>query len=149
MKKLVVVMMALAISVASIAQNERAERKGNNGEHKAYGKQRQENFEKMNLSDAQKAQMKAANENFRNQMRSLKDDKTKSMEGQKERREALTKEHRASISSILTPAQRKQWQENKGNMKDRDHDNHGKHHDMKKGNGKGNKDHKKDWKNSK
>jgi Spy/CpxP family protein refolding chaperone len=65
----------------------------------------------MNLSDDQKAQMKTINENFHNQMKSLNENKSLSQEALKEKKESLMNERKTQMSALLTPEQKKQWEE--------------------------------------
>ena len=122
MKKIVLGFMALAISFASIAQSENGKHKGHRkGENKELRHKGGRGFEDMNLSDAQKSQVKTLNDNFRNQMKSLGADKSLSQDAQKEKRKALKTEHRTQLLALLTPEQKKQWEE-----KSKQHRVHGK-----------------------
>ena len=111
MKKILLGFMAVAISFAAMAQSEQ----GKEGRRKDGGKEFRHKRDKMmkdlNLSETQKARIKSINENFRSQVRSLGNDKSIAPEAQKERREALKKEHKSQITAVLTPEQRKQWEE--------------------------------------
>lgn len=121
MKKIALGILAVAISFATIAQDGKKE--GNN-KH-SYNKDKKDKKEwkhngkangklkQLDLTDAQSQQLKTINENFRNQLQSLQADKSLSEAARKERRQALTTEHRNQIHAILTPEQRQQWQTGK------------------------------------
>lgn len=112
MKKIALSFMAIAISFASIAQSESAEHKGHRkGANKEFRHKGGRGFEDINLSDAQKSQIKTLNENFRTQMKSLSSDKALSQDAQREKRKALKIEHRSQLLALLTPEQKKQWEE--------------------------------------
>ncbi|WP_207496523.1 hypothetical protein [Aridibaculum aurantiacum] len=118
MKKIALGFLAVAISFATIAQDGKREgAKGNkaNKEFKHRGKGGQDKFQSLGLSDAQGAQMKSINENFRNQMSALRNDNTLSDDAKKQRKQALIADHKAQIHAILTPEQRTQWEARKQN----------------------------------
>lgn len=138
MKKFILGIMAMAIGFASIGQGENGKHKDHHkGKHKEYRNKGARGFESMSLSDAQKAQMKTINENFRNQVQSLRADKSLSEEALKQRRETLRNEHRSQLQALLTPEQRKQWEEKR------------KQHELKGKDGKKFDKSKKSWKQSK
>ena len=68
----------------------------------------------LNLSDAQKQQLKSVNEDFRNKMQTLDRMDEITVKEQRSRREALLQERKSKISSLLTTEQRKQFEENAG-----------------------------------
>ncbi len=127
MKKVVLGLMALAITVASVAQNNG--KKGNNG-HKAHKSHKEvkhqdkhedrdqdhrdheknRDYKNDNLSAAQQNQHKIINENFRNSMKNLQQDITLSKEVKQQRKQVLIAEHKAQIHATLTPEQRSQWE---------------------------------------
>lgn len=125
MKKIALGIIAVVLAFSSIAQTNNQK----SSEHKEFhqgGKhfKGNKNFEKLNLTDGQKSQIKALNETFRQQMQELNKNKGISADEQKERRKTLIKEHRENINSILTPEQRKQAKqqfakEHKGKMRGR------------------------------
>ena len=112
MKKITLGFMALVISFASIAQSESGQQKGHRkGENKEFRHKGHRGFEDLNLTDAQKAQVKTINENFSNQMKSLSSNGSISTEAQKQQRASLKQEHRKQLMAILTPDQKKIWEE--------------------------------------
>jgi Spy/CpxP family protein refolding chaperone len=112
MKKVLLGIMAIAISFASIAQSESKDQKHHRkGGHKEYRHKGGKGFEDMNLTEDQKSKLKSINENFRTQVQSLRQDKSLSDEAQMQKRKSLHEEHRAQILALLTPEQKKQWEE--------------------------------------
>ena len=108
MKKIVLGLFALTMSFASMAQSTNE----NKAEHKEFRKggmhDRAGYMEKLNLTDAQKSQVKTINDDFRQQMQNLKNQGSLTVDQQKEKRQALAEEHRNKLQAILTPEQRKQ-----------------------------------------
>ena len=84
-------------------------------------------MEKLNLTDAQKQQMKSINEDFRTRMQSLNSNDNMMVKDQRAQRETLMQERKNKISAILTPEQRTQFEAMHKNMEMRD----GKMGDMK------------------
>ncbi|MCW3105793.1 MAG: hypothetical protein JWQ09_299 [Segetibacter sp.] len=111
MKKITLGIMAVVMAFSAMAQTTENSSDKNNSKHKEF-KNKQfkggENFDKLNLTDAQKAQVKTINESFRQQMQDLHKQGSITVDEQKQKREALVKEHKEKISAILTPEQRQQ-----------------------------------------
>ena len=107
MKKMIVGMAALIIAGASFAQPGRADYK-NGRQHEMHQRGGGKQLEKLNLSDAQKAQMKAVNEDFRKQMQDLDRKESITVKEQRDQKEAIRKAHKAKIESLLTPEQKTQ-----------------------------------------
>jgi Spy/CpxP family protein refolding chaperone len=124
MKKIIIGMMALALTFSAMAQKNDKANKNNDQqkEFKKKGSDGDKNVRQLNLTDAQKAQMKTINNNFRQQMQDLKKQGNITVDEQKQKREALAKEHKDKIAAILTPEQRNQAaayaKERKGNKKE-------------------------------
>lgn len=109
MKILLTGIIALLISISSIAQNSHSKVSKEKELH--HQKQRvngSEVFNKLDLTDDQKAQVKTLNENFKQQMQDLHKDTSLSAGDFKDKRMALIKEQKEKVNAILTPAQRKQ-----------------------------------------
>jgi Spy/CpxP family protein refolding chaperone len=108
MKRISLGFMALALTFSAMAQTNDK----NNGDkqqlHQEQKANRREMFEKLNLSSDQKAQIKSINDNFRQQMQDLHKQENLTIDEQRQRREALVKEHKEKIDAVLTPDQRKQ-----------------------------------------
>ncbi|MDQ6813323.1 MAG: Spy/CpxP family protein refolding chaperone [Bacteroidota bacterium] len=107
MKKIVLGMMALALTFSAMSQTNNNSNQGRkDGDERSF--RGGGNLDKLNLTDAQKAQMKTINESFRQQMQDLRKQGNITVDEQKQKREALMKEHREKLAAILTPEQRKQ-----------------------------------------
>ena len=65
----------------------------------------------INLTDAQKTQMQALQQKFRTDMKALNAQENITVKEQRERREALVKNHREAVQNILTPEQKAQLQQ--------------------------------------
>jgi hypothetical protein len=73
--------------------------------------------EKLNLTDAQKAQMKTINEDFKSKMTDLKKNENITVKDMKSQRSALHKEHSEKVKSILTSEQLQQIEKMKTERK--------------------------------
>src|SRR4051812_28445805 len=111
MKKIVLGMMAVALTFSAMAQTNdgsadkaKSEQKEFKHKHARHG----ENFDKLNLTDDQKAQVKTLNESFRQQMQDLHKQGNMDVDARQQKRDALVKEHKEKLAAILTPEQRKQ-----------------------------------------
>ena len=76
-------------------------------------------FQKLNLSDAQKDQMKNINKDFKTKIESLKKNDQMTMGDFKTQKEALEKEHKSQMLGILTPAQKTQMEQLKKEGKEK------------------------------
>ena len=119
MKKVALSLMAIAITFGSIAQknNKHADHKPRMEKHEKHEDHdggmdheggRGKEFKKLDLTDAQKSQMKVLQEDFRNQMKDLKNNTGLTREQLQERRKALALAHQQKVQAILTPEQRRQ-----------------------------------------
>ena len=111
MRKIALGIMAVALTFSAMAQtngnsSDKKDRQQKEFKHKGF--KGSENFDKLNLTDAQKAQIKTANESFRQQMKDLHKQGNITVDEQKQKRESLVKDHREKIAAILTPEQRQQ-----------------------------------------
>ena len=126
MKKIILGLTALTLTLSAMAQEEAKEKKSwGGGERKEmrggdHGKM-QEMMEKLNLSEDQKAKMKAINDEFKNEMDALKSQKF-SEDVMKEKRMAIMKSRKEKIAAILTPEQKKQWEDMKPGKGNKDHE---------------------------
>jgi len=111
-------MMAVAITFSAMAQT--TDKKGDKQKEFRKGQRHQgaKNYEKLNLTDQQKAQMKSVNENFKKQMQDLRSQGSITVDQQKEKRTELAKQHREQLAAILTPEQKQQAKEFKAHYKD-------------------------------
>lgn len=114
MKKIILGLAALSLTLSVMAQeakekkswSERREMRGGNNDR------RLEMMEKLNLSEDQKAKMKAINVETKNEMDALKFQKF-SENVMNEKRMAIVKSRKEKISAILTNEQKKLWNEMK------------------------------------
>ncbi len=117
------------IGISAMAQTDKAEAKREKTELKrAHGKHHDMAGRKsdLNLSDAQKQQMKSLNEDYKNKMQELKNNESITVKEQGERRKALAQEHHANVEKLLTAEQKAKFAEAK-------HSNIGKAHKGKAG----------------
>jgi Spy/CpxP family protein refolding chaperone len=139
MKKIFASMLAVVIAFSAVAQNGNKNAKGKRGEE--MGQRRGPEQVKrqgmiggvgsLNLTDAQKQQMKQVNESFRQQMQELNKNENITVKEQKERRAALTQQHKTDVQNILTAEQRRELEANKKDYKSKDKDyNKGRGDDM-------------------
>jgi len=82
----------------------------------------------LNLSEAQKSQMKNLREQFRADMKALKDDSSLSKDSKIQKRKELSSSHKEKVMSILTTEQQSKMKENFSKDK-KDSRKNGKHHD--------------------
>jgi Spy/CpxP family protein refolding chaperone len=104
MKKLFVGIIALsAFAFSASAQDQRASKGKKDFDH---GNHQKGMMKDLNLTDAQKAQMKASREEMKAKMDALKANTALTDDQRKQQREALMMEQRAKMESILTPEQK-------------------------------------------
>lgn len=111
MKKIVLGIMAITMTVAAMAQtgdDKAGMQKPDKQEAKHDRFRRGENYDNLNLTDAQKQQLKTINGDFRKQMEDLHKQGNITVDEQKQRRQELMKAHQDKVEAILTPEQRKQ-----------------------------------------
>lgn len=111
MKKITLGIMAVALTFSAMSQTNGNSTDKNNSRQKEFKHNRfkgGENFDKLNLTDDQKVRIKTINESFKQQMKDLHKQGNITVDEQKQKREALVKEHREKIAAILTPGQRQQ-----------------------------------------
>lgn len=118
-------MLAVAIAFTAVAQ-ENKDTKGKKGE---MGQRRgPENVKRqgviggvngVKLSDAQKQQMKEANESFKTQMQELNKNENITVKEQREKRTALAQQHKANVDKILTAEQKKELEEKRKDFKEK------------------------------
>lgn len=112
MKKILTSVLALVIALSSMAQaNKIKDKKEFKGEF------RKDGIEKLNLTDAQKTQLKSINEDFKQRMQDLKKSDNITVKEQHEKREALVAEHQQKVNAILTPDQQSKLAASKQDFK--------------------------------
>ena len=114
MKKLFASFLAIAaFSAAAFAQEQREMKPGKHGMgHHGKGDGGRMMAD-LNLTDAQKTQMKSLHEEFRTKMETLESNKTMSVADYKTQKAALHKERHDKMQSILTAEQKKQMEDKK------------------------------------
>ncbi len=116
-------MLALSLAFAATAQGKKQDKHERKFEKKepVGQKYKADHFaKKLNLTDDQRTRMQSLNENFKERMKELNKQDDITVKEQKERRLALVKEHRESLEALLSPEQRKQLEEQKKDIKDKD-----------------------------
>ncbi|MBP9097986.1 MAG: hypothetical protein KBF74_04160 [Ferruginibacter sp.] len=115
MKKLLSIIVIIAISLSATAQQNRdaLPRKDgmHGGKHKPGKMHNRQMMKEMNFSDAQKAQLKANRESYKAKMQQLNQQQDITVKEFKARKEALNKEQRSSMQSILTAEQKSKMAE--------------------------------------
>ena len=117
MKKIITGLFAIAaFTFSAVAQDKTTDGQGKwnkerQGMHKGRDGRGMEAMQKLNLTDAQKQQMKSINEEFRTKMQSLQQNDNILVKDQKEQRKALMQERMNRISAILTPEQKTQFEQ--------------------------------------
>lgn len=109
MKKIILSAFVLSMAFAAQAQ-EIPERKGEKPpmmERKKHHSRGME-FQKLNLTEEQKAKFKSQNESFRKQMEELKKNDNITVKDWKAKAESLRKEHKSNTQNILTTEQKAQ-----------------------------------------
>lgn len=127
MKRIFVTMLALTLTAGVFAQSDNAKANKAKKEWRQNNKgDRKDMMKDLNLTESQRTQMKLLNEDFKNKMQSLRNDRTLSAEQVKQKRQELTKQHHSNIESLLTSDQKKIWKEKRDDMRDDRRDEHGK-----------------------
>ena len=120
MKQIFIGLIAIcAITFSAGAQTMEAKNEaGHSGHHqKHHGKHdKAMMFKNLNLSDAQKQQVKSMNENFKNKMQALKKNDNMTVKDFRLQKEALMAERKTNFQSILTHEQKNKIEQNKKDM---------------------------------
>lgn len=116
MKKIIAGLFAIAaFTFSATAQDPTTDQKNGNkerhGMHKGHDGRGMEAVQKLNLSDAQKQQMKSINEAFRTKMQALNQNDKLLVGDAKAQRKALMEERKNRVSAILTPEQITQFEQ--------------------------------------
>src|SRR5438309_8407416 len=108
MRIVTIAVLALALSFSATAQTGDSTLKKQHEFHNGQPYPGGNYFEKLDLSEDQKAQIKTLNQSFRAQMHDLEKGAATNHDQLKEKRQKLMKEHREKVEAILTPQQREQ-----------------------------------------
>ena len=114
MKKIIAFTMILAVVGLSASAQERREMKGQ--KHGMHHGQKGDMMKDLNLTDAQKAQMKADRENYKAKMEALKKDENITVKEMKARQKAIHDEQKAKMQALLTPEQKAKIASDRANM---------------------------------
>lgn len=110
MKKIILSAVALAVATFTL-QAQDGPGKGRHGK----GKQHTEVFRQLNLTEDQKTQMKAINEDFRTQMQDLKKNENITVKEQKDKLQSIRNNHKTKMQNLLTADQKAQLEKMKQN----------------------------------
>ncbi len=127
MKKLIVAIAAMGMVSFGMAQPPAKGDMGPDGKGPRHGMHQKGQhrggpaaaFGKLNLTDAQKEQMKAIDDDYRGKMETLMKKEDITVKQQRDERAALAKAHKAKVESILTADQKKQLADMKANAQKR------------------------------
>ena len=115
-KKIIPFTLILAVAGFSASAQERREMKGNKqGMHKMHG-QKGQMLKDLNLSDAQKNQLKTDRAAYKAKMDALKKDENITVKEMKARKKAMHDEQKAMMQALLTSEQKAKIEANKANM---------------------------------
>jgi Spy/CpxP family protein refolding chaperone len=109
MKKIILSALVLSFTIAATAQEipeRKTERPAIHDRMKHKGKGNHDMIKELNLTDAQKQQMKAQREEFRGQLSALKKNDNITVKEWKSKMEGLRKEQKAKMDGILTSEQK-------------------------------------------
>lgn len=119
-KKIATAALALAFVFSTQAQDIPERKREDYKPHAGHGKHRRPpgmDFKQLNLTDAQKTQMKTQREEFRKKMEDLKKNDNITVKEWKSRMENLRKEQKAGMENILTKDQKAQLEKMKTEKK--------------------------------
>ncbi len=127
MKKIITGLFAFAVFTFSTSAQTQNNAEGYKKESRGYkkGHDRMNGMEKLNLSDAQKQQIKSINEDFKSKMQALDKNDNIMVKDMKAEKKALMQERKDKISAVLTPEQKTQFaamrkdHKNKGDVKEK------------------------------
>lgn len=115
MKKVIVLSLALAVATFSASAQQTRESKGHKDQQASQHKGRMMND--LNLTDEQKASMKADREAMKVKMDAIKNDPNLTAEQKKEKAKSMMQEERSKMQSILTAEQRAKMDAQRETMK--------------------------------
>lgn len=118
MKKLITGLFAIAaFTVSASAQTQdnsdgqRRWDRDNVGQHQGRGDRGMRGMENLNLTDAQKQQIKSINEDFRTKMQALNQNGNITVNDSRAQRQQLMQDRKNKISAILTPEQKTKFEQ--------------------------------------
>ncbi len=110
MKKLLIVLLISSITTVSFAQQNRGQNNGSMGQRPEgdRGGDIMEKVETLNLTKAQKVQLKAIKDKNKTELAALKEDKEISKEDMREKMKAIRQETAKAVQAILTDDQKQE-----------------------------------------
>ena len=117
MKKIIAGLFAIAAFTFSATaqdqtnQDQKKMHKERHGMHKGHDGKRMDGIEKLNLTDAQRQQIKTINQDFTTRLHALNQNDNILVKDMKEQRKALMEERKNKIAAILTPEQKTQFEQ--------------------------------------
>jgi Spy/CpxP family protein refolding chaperone len=114
MKKIIAFTMILAIAGFSASAQEKREMKGER--HGMHQGEKGDMMKDLNLTDAQKAQLKADRETYKAKMEALRKDENITVKEMKARQKAIQDEQHAKMQALLTPEQKAKIAADRANM---------------------------------
>ncbi len=127
--RLLMIAGAAVLTAAMAAAQGAPAQGGEEGRHGWKGGDHEKAFSKLNLTDAQKEQLKTMHQSQRQEMEALRNDSSLTQEQRREKVQSLMKADHEKMLSILTPEQRQQVKDFRASRKGRGH---------RRGNGDGN-----------
>lgn len=106
--------MILAVAGINASAQERREMKGE--KHGMHHGQKGEMMKDLNLTDAQKAQLKADRETYKAKMEALRKDENITVKEMKARQKAIHDEQKSKMQALLTPEQKAKIAADRANM---------------------------------
>lgn len=117
MKKLLSIIVIIAISLSATAQEKRHKMQDkcglSEGKHRPRKPHNRQMMKELNFSEAQKSTLRANRESLRQKLQQLEKEENITVKEYRSRKAALIKENRAAMQSVLTPEQ----QQNMAEMK--------------------------------
>ena len=117
MKKIITGLFAIAaFTFSAVAQDQKTEgqkkmHKEKHGMHKGHEGKEMRGMEQLNLTEAQRQQVKSINEDFTTRLHALNQNDNILVKDMKVQRKALMEERKNKISAILTPEQKTQFEQ--------------------------------------
>ncbi|MES2648625.1 MAG: hypothetical protein V4717_17245 [Bacteroidota bacterium] len=113
MKKMILGLAALVMVTCTFAQPSTNHRKG---KHPGMEQRGALGFKDLDLTETQKQQVKAINENFHQQMQTLNSKENITVKEQRTQKANLLKAHKEQLQAVLTPDQKQKMVEKKAEM---------------------------------
>lgn len=109
MKRIIALTVAFAIAGFSLSAQQTREMKHHQKANQMHQGQKMDRMKDLNLTDAQKTQLKAEREAHKAKMESLNKQDNLTVKEMRERKSALQQEQKAKIEALLTADQKTKW----------------------------------------